>query len=65
MSVQEVVGLAVEGGAPEGRGGVGPAFRGVGVALEGPSKSRALSLPLPERLVYEVRQKCRNIEGES
>ena len=43
MSVQEVVGLAVEGGAPGGRGGVGPAFRSVGVALEGPSNlSRAL-----------------------
>ena len=43
MSVQEVVGLAVEGGAPGGRGGVGPAFRRVGVALEGPSNlSRAL-----------------------
>lgn len=39
------------------------AFRGVGEALSPP-----LMLGFPpsaERLVYEVRQKCRNIEGES
>lgn len=46
MSAQEVVGLAVEGGAPEGRGGVGPAFRGVVVALEAPlNPALALSPP--------------------
>ena len=44
MNAQEVVGLPVEGVAPGGRGGVRPAFRGAGVALEGPSNA-ALSSP--------------------
>lgn len=45
MNAQEVVGLVLEGVAYGGRGGVRPAFRGVGVALEGPSNGTLSSPP--------------------
>lgn len=56
MSAQEVGGLLLEGDS-----GVWPAKGQSGWV----ASSDAAFSPSAERLVYEVRQKCRNIEGES